>query len=165
MSMNRIKEMKMFVMVFLLSLIIITTVYTASAQNQSITTADNASAQNQSKKAIERQDYSKQFAEFSQLLIVPNTLSPGETYTVYGQVINFLTGEGIADSPISFRIYPTVLGLSTPVNQTITDPKGNFKVQFIAPNNPSFYYLSAYLTGNKNYYPTDSEPLPFVVFK
>jgi hypothetical protein len=159
------KEMEMFVMVFLSSLIIITTADNASAQNQSIITADNASAQNQSIKAIQPQDYSKQFAEFSQLLIVPNTLAPGETYTVYGQVINFLTGEGIDGSPISFRIYPTVIGLSTPVNKTITDPNGNFKIQFIAPDNPSFYYLSAYLTGNKNYYPTDSEPLPFVVFK
>lgn len=130
-----------------------------------ITTVGNTYGQNQSMTPIQLQDYSKQFAEFSQFIIIPNALKPGQTYTVYGQVINFLSGEQIANTTISFRIFPPVVDISTPFNTTITDPAGNFKISFKAPSQPSFYYLGAYLTGNKNYYPTDSEPVPFVVFK
>jgi len=159
------KKIEMFTMIFLLTILSVTIADDAFGQNQSINTTENTPQPNQSNQMIQPQDYSKQFAEFSKLLIIPNTLVPGERYTVYGQVINFLSELGIADTPISFRIYPEVIGLSTPVNKTITDSNGNFKIQFIAPDNPSFYYLSAYLTDNKNYYPTDSEPIPFVVFK
>ena len=164
--MNKMKEIEMFTMIFLFALISITTADDAYGQNQSITTADDdAYGQNQSNKMIQPKDYSKQFAEFSKLLIIPNTLAPNERYTVYGQVINYLSEVGIADTPISFRIYPAVIGLATPVNKSITDSNGNFKIEFIAPDSPSFYYVSAYLTNNKHYYPTDSEPIPFVVFK
>ena len=147
-----LKGIEVIFIVFLLALI-------------SITTTSNASEQDQSIRAIQQQDYSKQFAEFSQFLIIPNTLTPSQTYMVYGQVVNFLTGEGVANTTISFRIFPPIIGLSTPFNTTTTDPKGNFKIKFNAPDQPSFYYLAAYLTGNKNYYPTDSESTPLVVFK
>ena len=159
------KEIELCCMIFLVGLISIYTTDNSSAQSSSINTTDNSSAQSSSINTVQKQDYIKQFAEFSQLIIIPNSLIQSQSYEVYGQIKNFLTGEAISNTTISFRIFPPNLDFSTPFNTTKTDPNGNFKMQFLAPKYPSFYYLSAYLTGNKDYYPTDSEPVPFVVFK
>ena len=85
----------------------ITTTSNASGQEQSITTTSNASGQEQSIHAIQPQDYSKQFAEFSQFIIIPNTLTPNQAYMVYGQVINFLTGEGMSKIYYIFQNLPS----------------------------------------------------------
>ena len=158
------KQVELYFIVFLLGLFALLFVDNSYEQNELINTTNNAVEKNDSINTIQKQDYMKQFAEFSKLLIIPNTISPGQTYEVYGQLKNFLSGAGIANATISFRIFPPVIDSSTTFNVTKTDRNGNFKIQFISPNQPSFYYLGAYLTGHKNYYPTDSEPVPFVVF-
>jgi uncharacterized protein YfaS (alpha-2-macroglobulin family) len=89
--------------------------------------------------------------------------NPGESVTVFGQLVESDTGNPIAGAPISFQEYDPTTSLFKDVASTSTGGDGSYSLTFTLPDVEGTYRYRLYFSGTREFAADASPAISFKV--